>query len=285
MNYRTSVRIYREDWRPSDPRMVSVAFFALAYILAFMKILSFFRTDRLLGPIRLSLNKMFLNVLLFFVVFSLLMFAFSVSLSELYWYFGTERGRNALCAIRNNSTDVQCTGVVFSSIGNSLKALFWALFGYLDLNDVEEDGRNTYLEEMGIFFIGIFHITVIFVLLNMLIAMMTKSFDETVENKETEWKFSRTELWIRFIRNDYSHPPPMNLIPNIYALFSWIISSCNCCRSSGGIEFTDWKKENQAKRIKTALSLVQRYKAKYILKKKDVEMEDMLMDLLKQTNK
>ena len=48
----------------------------------------------------------------------------------------------------------------------------------------------------------------------MLIAMMAKSFDAINENKLIEWKYYRTLLWLRFIRQEMTLPPPMNIIPN-----------------------------------------------------------------------
>lgn len=62
---------------------------------------------------------------------------------------------------------------------------------------------------------GLFHAWAVVVMLNMLIAMMSHSFDRVRDNAEVEWKFHRTHTWMKFIRKGiYPRPPPMNLIPS-----------------------------------------------------------------------
>lgn len=61
----------------------------------------------------------------------------------------------------------------------------------------------------------IFHAWAVVVMLNMLVAMMSHSFDRVRNNAEQEWKFHRSVMWMKFIRKGiYPRPPPMNLIPS-----------------------------------------------------------------------
>ena len=61
----------------------------------------------------------------------------------------------------------------------------------------------------------IFHAWSVVVMLNMLVAMMSHSFDRVRNNAELEWKFHRSVMWMKFIRKGiYPRPPPMNLIPS-----------------------------------------------------------------------
>lgn len=59
-----------------------------------------------------------------------------------------------------------------------------------------------------------YHITVIIVLINMLIAMMSNSYEAIKENEETVFNFKRISKWIDYVQNEKFRPPPMNLIPN-----------------------------------------------------------------------
>ena len=280
------VRIYRSNWTSNEPRLLSVAFLSLAYVFAFLHILSFSRVSSFLGPLRATLIKMMWNVLQFFVIFALLMLAFAISLTELYWYYGTEEGLLDFCGHKNNHTaglcptydnSIQnvCQGPVFTSFISSLKELFWALFGQFDVSCIRKDKLKhaDYIDNIGVVLVGVYHVCVIFILLNVLIAMMTKSFQTTSDNKDTEWKFYRTELWIRFIRQDYSDPPPMNtLLYILSAIFFIILKFRSLFRKKA---YADQLKKSLDQRVKefihsheerrkTFHQLMDRYKKKYM---------------------
>ena len=280
------VRTYRSNWTSNEPRLLSVAFLSLAYVFACLHILSFSRVSSFLGPLRATLIKMMWNVLQFFVIFALLMLAFAISLTELYWYYGTAEGLLDFCGHKNNHTaglcptydnSIQnvCQGPVFTNVTSSLKELFWALFGQFDVSCIRKDKLKHagYIDDIGVMLVGVYHVCVIFILLNMLIAMMTKSFETTSDNKDTEWKFYRTELWIRFIRQDYSDPPPMNTLLYFLPVIFFIILKFQ--RLFHKIAYADQTKNSLDQRIKeirdsyeeerrkTSQQLIERYKKKY----------------------
>ena len=192
---------------------------ACFYVLAFVRVLGLTRTNRILGPIRITLAKMLGNVLHFFAIFGLVMFAFGIGLSELYWHYDTVEAQKALCAVAFNSTSTTSKMVPFTNIWSSLWSLFWALFGYLDPNHIFSRESGTFITVIGIILVAMFHVSVILILWNMLIAMMTKSYEVTSENEEIEWRFYRVEIWVSFIRRDFTSPPPMNLLPNFYYFY------------------------------------------------------------------
>jgi transient receptor potential cation channel subfamily C member 4 len=55
----------------------------------------------------------------------------------------------------------------------------------------------------------------IIVLLNMLIAMMSNSYQIISERADVEWKFARTMLWISYFDDGDTLPPPFNLFPTM----------------------------------------------------------------------
>ena len=63
-----------------------------------------------------------------------------------------------------------------------------------------------------------FSLLLIVVLVNLLIAMMSKTHDSVVEAgvREREWQFYQTTVWVKFIRREFVAPAPVNIIPNFY---------------------------------------------------------------------
>jgi len=221
MHGESNEQIARGSWDPFEPRTIATGCLAMAYVFVFLQILNLMRTNRTFGPLQLSLAKMLINVIQFLCIFSLILFAFALSLTELYSYYGTTEGSLKLCKFLQNGTKADCN-TNFRNMGDSIYGLFWSLFGFLDVNDLSLNGKQPFLETVGFILIGTYHVAAITILINMLIAMMAKSFDATSENKEAEWKFYRTVVWIQFIRRDTTIPPPMNLIPNPWKIAKFI---------------------------------------------------------------
>ena len=199
-------KTYRIDWKPTEARSVATGCTALYFVFAFLRSFSLTRYFKTLGSLRISMIKMLFDVIKFLVIFFLVLFAFAVGLTELFWYYGTKQGKNLLC--NSNRTDIKklediCYGVPFSNFRQSLGFLFWSLFGYYTPDDLQFDVKSPGLNILGDIFVGAFHVIVLIVLLNMIIAMMTKSFDEVSENKETVYTFNMTEMMVKYIKGEF----------------------------------------------------------------------------------
>ena len=266
LHYRKDeTKIYTNNWPPYSPRMLSVGLLAWAYVFSFFDVLSLTRTSRILGPLRISLAKMLVNILEFFAIFSLLFFAFAIGLTELFLNYDS-----SLKECSKSSGD-KCNFFPFSNIIVSLKYLFWALFGYLDALNLFNDVTNSYISMVGLSLIAVFHVSMLLILLNMLIAMMTQSYEKTNENKDAEFNFYRTQIWIRFIKNDYSRPPPMNLLPD-FALLNPLLKRFKPAKflprfveKFSDVSKTENEEECSKKRLEVSLRLLHRYKMKYLL--------------------
>lgn len=126
----------------------------------------------------------------------------------------------------------------------------------------------------GRILIAIYHIVAILILLNILIAMMSKSFRAVSENEMREWVYYRTRMWLPYIRQNVVLPGPMHLIPN--PTFLW---KCGCkfIKFMKGCCCSDAKKkdseqqvllpenENAVERKKLLKELVKRYRNKVLL--------------------
>nr|XP_018669251.1 short transient receptor potential channel 4-like [Ciona intestinalis] len=205
---------------PFEPRMIADGFLAWAYVFVFLRLLSLTRANRRLGPLQVTLSRMMGDVLRFMIIFCLVVFSFALGLSELYWVYGTPKGKQMLCSYGANGTDVAAEAaclkstIIFGGMWSTTKSLFWSLFGHIDITQLSLSNKHGFTETMGRFLLAVYHAIAIIVILNMLIAMMSKSYEITSENEEREWKFHRTAMWIRFIRREAIRPPPMNLIPH-----------------------------------------------------------------------
>ena len=219
-------KVYRIDWELKDPRLWSVIFFAYFTVFAFFGVLEFTRTSRVLGSLRITLSKMLADVARFLWLFCLLVAAFGISLTELFWYYGSAELQNSngtLCSDSDMSTTVAdgSKDVWFANLWCFLLKLFWGVFGYFDPNIVLDQAEfQNFIKISGLILIAAFYIIFALILINLLIAIMTKSYEGISSNEEEQWRFYRTVIWVRYIRRDFGCPPPMNLIPNLYFFYN-----------------------------------------------------------------
>ena len=62
---------------------------------------------------------------------------------------------------------------------------------------------------------GSYSVINIIVLLNMLIAMMSNSYQIIYEKADVEWKFARSQLWMSYFEDGGTLPPPFNMCPSM----------------------------------------------------------------------
>ncbi|VDL60148.1 unnamed protein product [Hymenolepis diminuta] len=74
-------------WAPDDPEYISDCLFALANVLSFARVSYLMPAWELLGPLQISLARMINDIIRFMALFFLMLIAFVVGLTNLYWYF------------------------------------------------------------------------------------------------------------------------------------------------------------------------------------------------------
>jgi len=90
-------------------------------------------------------------------------------------------------------------------MGSTFKTVFWSLFGLSEKEGVQLDEYNNHFTEfIGYLIYGAFNIASVIVLLNMLIAMMSKSYETIEEHADVEWKFARSKLYMEYIKEGRS---------------------------------------------------------------------------------
>ncbi|XP_054757317.2 short transient receptor potential channel 7-like [Lytechinus pictus] len=218
----------RNDWSQYDPTLIAEALYAVANVLSFSRLLYILPVNEFLGPLNISLQKMVGQILRFFSVFIVVFLAFFCALTNLY---------------RNYPDQSKFKGYV-----NAIQTLIWALFGLGDSGDVsypndatcdtETCGQKT-TEFVGVCLYMAYHLVMALVMLNMLIAMMTTSFQEIHDDEDVEWKFARSQLWMTYFERGATLPLPMNIIPSpksVYNFFKWLKKTlCPNCRRNTSI--------------------------------------------------
>ncbi|XP_025831797.1 transient receptor potential-gamma protein [Agrilus planipennis] len=244
--------IKREDWDAWDPMLISEGLFSAANIFSSLKLVYIFSVNPHLGPLQVSLSRMVMDIMKFFFLYVLVLFAFSCGLNQLLWYYAdAERlkcpseSKSHVCVdfildpkLPNPTRLTNCTASEatqdsnactiwrrFANLFETSQTLFWAVFGLVDLESFELSGIKVFTRFWGMLMFGTYSVINIVVLLNLLIAMMNHSYQLISERADVEWKFARSKLWISFFEEGGTCPPPFNIIPtpkSIWYCFRWL---------------------------------------------------------------
>ncbi|KAF5404874.1 hypothetical protein PHET_01149 [Paragonimus heterotremus] len=87
-----------------------------------------------------------------------------------------------------------------------------------DTIDPKLPSSTNIVDGVGMVLFAVYHGIIIIVLVNMLIAMMSHSFESIQEDCDVEWKFARTQLWINYIDNGSTLPVPFNILPTPHSI-------------------------------------------------------------------
>jgi hypothetical protein len=168
-------------WESNDLFNIYEGFFALATFLTICRICFYLPANRLLGPLHIMFISMIRDIFKFIIIFLIIFLAYLFSLSSLFWHYDlnirkkTEINSHINIYEKNNLTKAEMS---FGTIETTFKSIFWALFGYGDPNSIKLfPFKNNVTESFGLLLYGTFHIALTIILMNMLIAMLAKSYD------------------------------------------------------------------------------------------------------------
>lgn len=217
--------------------LASYCFFAVAILLSFTRNLSFIQASSITGPLLHAFTQMLVDVARFFLYFVFVFLAFAVSFTKLYLQFDKARRHFHVDAETTNQTT---DPLRLERFGNSMKTIFWSLFGEIDESGfrIDEDGYGA-IWKTGMVLFGAFNIVAVLVALNMLIAILNESYTRISEDLDTEWKFTRTKLWLGWIYKKGVLPPPLNVL-YIFLPLRWAVERL-FTKFGGGREASDGK--------------------------------------------
>ncbi|XP_017562652.1 short transient receptor potential channel 2 [Pygocentrus nattereri] len=183
----------RENWRQEDPQLIAEVLFAVTSMLSFTRLAYILPAHESLGTLQISIGKMIDDMIRFLFILMIIGTAF-------------------LCGI-NNIYVPYVKSPHLSRLNETFNFLFWTMFGeskqdYVDLSDYVLAGF------VGTALYGIYTLIIVIVLLNMLIAMITNSFQKIENDADVEWKFARSKLYLSYFREGLTMPVPFNIIPS-----------------------------------------------------------------------
>jgi transient receptor potential cation channel subfamily C protein 4 len=118
------------------------------------------------------------------VIFAIGFASFVFGLNSLYWYYDKEVRRAVEIGHEHPPTDKELSThaeEAFGSLGKTLMTLFFALYTIGETTDTIIDGYSNFTTvTFGYFLFATFHVANITIMINMLIAMMTKSYEDTI---------------------------------------------------------------------------------------------------------
>ncbi|KAI4814174.1 hypothetical protein KUCAC02_003380 [Chaenocephalus aceratus] len=208
-------RIY---WVPSDPQLVSEGLYAVAVVLSFSRIAYILPANESFGPLQISLGRTVKDIFKFMVIFILVFLAFMIGMFNLYSYY--------LGAKQNDA---------FTTLEESFKTLFWAIFGLSEVKSVVINNGHKFIENIGYVLYGVYNVTMVIVLLNMLIAMINSSFQEIEDDADVEWKFARAKLWFSYFEEEGRSQYLSTWSPVQSPCWDWLQASSPCCSCSGSM--------------------------------------------------
>ncbi|XP_066257268.1 transient receptor potential protein-like [Euwallacea similis] len=273
----------REEWDSFEPMLLSEGAFAAGMIFSFLKLVHIFSVNPHLGPLQISLGRMIIDIVKFFFIYSLVLFAFGCGLNQLLWYYAElEKNKcyhlpTGLPDFENN--DKACTiWRRYANLFETSQSLFWASFGLVDLMTFELTGIKGFTRFWALLMFGSYSVINVIVLLNMLIAMMSNSYQIISERSDTEWKFARSRLWVSYFDDGDALPPPFNMVPTPKALKRRL----GCGKSRLGTEsFKNKSREISRQKHETIMKLlVRRYVTAEQRKRDDYHItEDDVMEI------
>ncbi|KAM9373454.1 short transient receptor potential channel 7 isoform 2-T2 [Phaethornis superciliosus] len=201
----------RNKWLPSDPQIISEGLYAIAVVLSFSRIAYILPANESFGPLQISLGRTVKDIFKFMVIFIMVFLAFMIGMFNLYSYY--------LGAKYNPA---------FTTVEESFKTLFWSIFGLSEVISVVLKYDHKFIENIGYVLYGVYNVTMVVVLLNMLIAMINSSYQEIEEDADVEWKFARAKLWLSYFDEGRTLPAPFNLVPSPKSFYYLILRIKMC---------------------------------------------------------
>ncbi|XP_041734640.2 short transient receptor potential channel 2-like [Coregonus clupeaformis] len=197
----------RDEWWQEDPQLISEILFAVTSMFSFTRLAYILPAHESLGTLQISIGIMIDDMMRFMFILMIIGTAFLCGLNNIYVPYATSPHLG-----RFNET---------------FNFLFWTMFGasnqgYTDMPDfvlAQFVGRVLY---------GVFTLVIVIILLNMLIAMITNSFQKIEDDADVEWKFARSKLYLSYFREGSTIPVPFNLIPSPKALL-YLLRGFFCC--------------------------------------------------------
>ncbi|XP_050400941.2 ankyrin-1 [Patella vulgata] len=186
-------------------------FFAWALLLDFVLLLDFLSFHHLFGPWAIIIRDLMKDLTRFLVILLIFMLGFTLHLAALYQpvykptVLDSALGDGDGSAASSTQTPL-----------DTFEFLFFALFGLVEPDSLPPLHRSPiWVTTMVKIVFGTYMMVTLVVLINLLIAMMSDTYQRIVQQSDTEWKFGRAKL-IRNMNRTSATPSPLNLFTKLF---------------------------------------------------------------------
>uniref|UniRef100_A0A8W8LBT2 Ion transport domain-containing protein n=1 Tax=Magallana gigas TaxID=29159 RepID=A0A8W8LBT2_MAGGI len=288
----------RFHWKPNDPEIVSDVLFAIANVISFARTTYLMPAFEVLGPLQISLGRMIGDITRFMVLFTLVLFAFMVVSiiytgtmvrSELKWFltrkpYMSTRGGFPRVSISDiivrhpgPTGERSCVQIDGGKIMCTEEIRNESVYGGPTPESVNMERSTDIVEQVGMYLFALYHVVIIIVLINMLIAMMSHSFEDIQTDCDVEWKFARTKLWLNYMDEGSTLPVPFNMIPTPKSLcYAW-----RFCKDLLAISDVSWLEYQKNKKQTFIKKRRERVCKTLDLKVEDTSYSDIMQRLVK----
>lgn len=194
--------------------------FAVALLLSFLEFLNFLTFHHLFGPWAVIIRDLIKDLLRFLAILGIFMVGFSLHVCAIY--------QPVFEPPDNKNGTLPSLGQEFQSPLDTFEMLFYALFGLVEPDYMPPMHLSPYIAKvlMKLVF-GVYMMVTVVVLINLLIAMMSNTYQRIQAQSDTEWKFGRAKL-IRNMTRTSPTPSPINVFIGIpYLIVDKIIEMRN----------------------------------------------------------
>ncbi|XP_078481613.1 short transient receptor potential channel 7-like isoform X3 [Ciona intestinalis] len=205
----------RAHWYGSDPQLIAEALYSFGIVLSFTRICYILEVNEKFGPLQISLLSTVGDIIKWSGIFFMIFGAFLLGLFNLYSYYREPEAK---------------TTKAFTTIEETFITLFWSMFGLADYRGVEVKYDHQLTRIVGYQLYGAYNIITVIIMLNMLIAMINRSYSDVEVDSDLEWKFARAKLMLSYFDPGSTLPVPYNLLTLPQCIHDGVIYIYNLTR-------------------------------------------------------
>jgi hypothetical protein len=180
---------------------------AVALLLSFLEFLNFLTFHHLFGPWAVIIRDLIKDLLRFLAILGIFMVGFSLHVCAIY--------QPVFQPPDTINGTLPSVGQEFQSPLDTFEMLFFALFGLVEPDYMPPMHLSPPIAKMIMKLVfGIYMMVTVVVLINLLIAMMSNTYQRIQAQADTEWKFGRAKL-IRNMNLTSPTPSPINVFIGI----------------------------------------------------------------------
>lgn len=203
---------------------------ALVLLLSFVELLNFLTFHHLFGPWAVIIQDLMKDMMRFLVIMGIFLIGFSLTVSAIYAPIfeplqvpteiialgGSHQQLPAAQQIGAGLSLTPTMGLDFQSPLFTFEMLFYSLFGLVEPDFMPPMHSSPAISKviMKLVF-GIYMMITVVVLINLLIAMMSNTYQRIEARSDIEWKFGRAKLIRNMIRTSPT-PSPLILLIGIW---------------------------------------------------------------------